>query len=178
MTKPDPESPLSAAEGRASIRRLALDEPADRSALVRLLDEYARGPSGGGHPLAASAMAELPARLAACPTYLGWLAWWDDTAVGIVNCFEGLSTFRARPLLNIHDISVSPGFQRRGIASRLLATVAREAIRRGCCKMTLEVLSGNQAAIAAYRQAGFAPYALDPAMGQALFLEKMLPTGE
>ena len=43
-----------------------------------------------------------------------------------------------------------------------------------CCKLTLEVLTGNAAAINAYRNAGFGPYELDPAMGQAMFFEKKL----
>ena len=44
----------------------------------------------------------------------------------------------------------------------------------GCCKLTLEVLSNNRRALAAYERAGFAPYVLDPAAGQALFLQKLL----
>jgi ribosomal protein S18 acetylase RimI-like enzyme len=49
--------------------------------------------------------------------------------------------------------------------------VARE---RGCCKLTLEALEGNTGAIALYRSVGFVAYELDPAMGRAGFLEKLL----
>jgi ribosomal protein S18 acetylase RimI-like enzyme len=63
-------------------------------------------------------------------------------------------------------------FRRLGVARALLDTVDVAAQQRGCCKVTLEVLQGNQPAIDAYRQAGFAPYALDPKMGSAQFFEK------
>ena len=49
-----------------------------------------------------------------------------------------------------------------------------EARTRGCCKLTLEVLEGNRGALEAYLQSGFRAYALDPAMGTAIFLEKLL----
>ena len=40
--------------------------------------------------------------------------------------------------------------------------------------LTLEVLDGNRAALAVYADVGFHAYALDPAMGRAVFLEKKL----
>ena len=155
-----------------SIRRIELGDAAHRSALLALLDEYAAGPTGRGYGLDDDVRARLAEVLAARPYYLGWLAFVGDEPAGVVNCFEGVSTFRAQPLLNIHDIAVSPRFQRRGIGSSLLAAVESEARTRGCCKITLEVLDGNTSAIAAYRKAGFEPYALDPAMGRAMFFER------
>ena len=53
----------------------------------------------------------------------------------------------------------------------VVETLARE---RGACKLTLEVLSSNHPAMALYKDIGFAPYQLDPAMGQALFLQRLL----
>jgi ribosomal protein S18 acetylase RimI-like enzyme len=49
-----------------------------------------------------------------------------------------------------------------------------EARRRGCCKLTLEVLSENHAAKASYRAFGFDDYTLDPTTGHALFWQKEL----
>lgn len=155
-----------------TIRRIDLADPAHARALVALLDEYAAGPTARGYGLDATVRQRLPAVLAACSWYVGWLAFVDGEPAGIVNCFEGVSTFRAQPLLNIHDIAVSPRFQRRGIGSALLAAVEAEARERGCCKITLEVLEGNVSAVAAYRKAGFEAYALDPAMGRAMFFER------
>ena len=47
--------------------------------------------------------------------------------------------------------------------------MARE---RGCCKVTLEVLSNNEKAKKAYTRFGFEPYVLDPAAGPAQFWQK------
>ena len=52
--------------------------------------------------------------------------------------------------------------------------VEQIAAERGACKMTLEVLSGNKGAEKLYQRVGFAYYQLDPAMGQAGFMQKWL----
>lgn len=145
-----------------------------REALLLLLDEYARTPEGGGTPLDPDAMARLPALLATRAHYAGWLAFVEDCPVGLINCFEGVSTFRARPLLNIHDIAVSADWRGRGIGRALLEAAEAGARKRGCCKLTLEVLEGNRRAREVYRARGFQAYELDPAMGRAVFLEKKL----
>ncbi len=163
MTKPPPG---------LTVCPIDLDDTAHVTAMLDLLDEYAAGPTGRGYGLDEAVRARLPAVLAARPYYAGWLAFVDGEPAGVVNCFEGVSTFRAQPLLNIHDIAVSPRFQRRGVGSALLAAVEADARARGCCKITLEVLEGNSQAVAAYLKAGFEPYALDPAMGRAMFFER------
>jgi hypothetical protein len=38
----------------------------------------------------------------------------------------------------------------------------------------LEVLTGNERALRSYEQFGFEPYTLDPAAGQASFMQKWL----
>ena len=154
------------------IERLDPLDARHAAALLALLDEYATDPTGGGTPLAEDAKARLPGVLAARAHYAGWLAWDGEHPVGLVNAFEGVSTFKARPLLNIHDLIVSAPFRRRGIARALLAAAERGARERGCCKLTLEVLEGNHAAISAYQASGFQAYELDPAMGRAQFFEK------
>jgi ribosomal protein S18 acetylase RimI-like enzyme len=162
----------TAEAGAVSVAAVDLSQAADRESLVSLLDEYARSPEGGAQALPEAVRSSLCDVLASRAHYAGWIARIDGLAAGLINCFEGVSTFRAKPLLNIHDIIVSAPFRRRGVARALLAAAERGALQRGCCKLTLEVLAGNGAAIAAYRGAGFQPYALDPAMGQALFFEK------
>jgi ribosomal protein S18 acetylase RimI-like enzyme len=56
----------------------------------------------------------------------------------------------------------------------MLQKVEQVANKRGCCKITLEVLEGNTVAKNAYLKFGFAGYALDPEMGNAMFWEKAL----
>lgn len=156
------------------IRRVDYRDPRQAAALLQLLNEYARDPMGGGQPLAPEVLRELPARLAALPHAFSLLAWAGDHPAGLVNCFEGFSTFAARPLVNIHDLVVRPDYRGRGIAGRLLEAVETIARGKGCCKLTLEVLAGNRAAQSVYRRHGFAGYALDPATGQAEFWQKPL----
>jgi GNAT superfamily N-acetyltransferase len=94
--------------------------------------------------------------------------------IGLLNAFEGISTFKAKPLLNIHDIAVTAQCRGRGVGRALMAAAEAYAKERGCCKLTLEVLEGNTRAIGLYRSVGFDPYELDPAMGRALFFEKWI----
>jgi ribosomal protein S18 acetylase RimI-like enzyme len=170
MSPPDRPGPPPALR----IERLDPRDPHDAAALVGLLDEYARSPTGGGTPLAPEARARLPGLLAERAHYVGLLAWDGTVPVGLVNCFEGVSTFKARPLLNIHDIAVAASHRGRGIGRRLLAQAEAVARERGCCKLTLEALEGNTGAIGLYRNVGFVAYELDPAMGRASFFEKWL----
>jgi ribosomal protein S18 acetylase RimI-like enzyme len=140
---------------------------------VALLDAYARDPMGGGEPLSDTVKERLPGDLAANPQAFSLLARLDDKAVGLANCFMGYSTFAAAPLVNIHDLAVLPETRGRGVGRALLAAVEAEALKRGACKITLEVLSGNPARHL-YAREGFGDYQLDPATGHALFWQKRL----
>jgi len=143
-------------------------------ALVTVLDGYARDPSGGGTGLTEEVKARLPGLLAQQAHYIGLLAFEGDRPVGLINAFLGVSTFKAKPLLNIHDIAVEPDRRGAGIGRRLLAAAEALAREHACCKLTLEVLEGNHTAVGLYRAVGFAAYELDPAMGAARFFEKWL----
>ena len=157
-----------------SILRADYADPRQAEALVALLDAYARDPMGGGEPLPALARAELPARLSQIPGAFSLLAYQGEVPVGLVNCFEGFSTFACRPLLNVHDLAVLPAWRGRGIGRALLARVEAIARERDCCKLTLEVLQGNHPAQALYRVQGFHPYELGAALGSAEFWQKKL----
>ena len=154
--------------------------PVHAQALVSLLDAYAQDPMGGGEPLTEFAKANLIAAFAARPQVFSVLAF-DDAlgdgaglAVGFVNCIEGFSTFACQPLVNLHDVAVLPAYRGQRIAQKMLALAEEIALERGACKLTLEVLQGNAGAVKLYHRVGFANYQLDPAMGQAQFLQKWL----
>ena len=157
-----------------TVRRADYASALDRTALVDLLGAYAIDPMGGGAPLADEVRASLCDRLAQVPLAISFIAWLEGEAVGLVNCFEGFSTFKARPLLNVHDLVVLPAHRARGVGQALLAAAQKHAQERGCCKLTLEVLSGNARALRSYERFGFAPYVLDPREGQALLMQKWL----
>lgn len=156
------------------IAAVDLENEAISTAWLDLLDHYARDPMGGGAGLSVYAKANLVRELKNQPAFHGAMAWEGDTAVGLINCFVGFSTFAAKPLLNIHDIVTRDGHRGQGIGQALLQWAEGRARQLGCCKLTLEVLSNNTPAMASYERAGFAPYVLDPAAGHALFLQKHL----
>ncbi len=58
---------------------------------------------------------------------------------------------------HLATVSVTPGWQRRGIARRLLVAVIRGAIELGANQLTLEVRTSNVGAQELYRRFGFAP---------------------
>jgi len=149
-------------------------DPVHAAALVDLLDQYARDPAGGAKPLSDYARRHLAAELAARPNAFSVLAFDAGTPIGLVNCIAGFSTFACRPLVNVHDVVVVAGYRGRGVGRDMLEQVKAIAQRRGACKLTLEVLEGNQSAISLYQRFGFAPYQLDPAMGQARFFQLWL----
>jgi len=63
-------------------------------------------------------------------------------------------------------------FRGRGLCRNMLNKVEEVSIQKGCCKLTLEVLSGNEPAQTAYRKFGFSTFQLDPGAGEAKFWEK------
>ncbi|TAG24949.1 MAG: GNAT family N-acetyltransferase [Burkholderiales bacterium] len=156
-------------------RRVDYSKPEDRAALTGLLDHYARDPMGGSTPIASKALSRLCDDLAQRPFAFSFIAYsTDGTAAGLVNCFEGYSTFKAAPLINIHDIVVQSDWRGQGVAQLLMQAVESEARIRKACKITLEVLTGNHTAMKSYERFGFAPYALDPKVGTATFMQKWL----
>jgi ribosomal-protein-alanine N-acetyltransferase len=58
---------------------------------------------------------------------------------------------------HVTNIAVHPQHRRNGIATRLLAELMAEAMRRACVAITLEVRVSNEAAQALYREFGFVP---------------------
>lgn len=157
-----------------SIVRADYRNPIHAAALIAALDSYAHDPMGGGEGLTESAKANLVDALAQRPHAFSVLAFDGEEAVGLVNCFEGFSTFAVKPLVNVHDVAVVPSHRGRGIAQMMMAEVERIAVERGCCKLTLEVLGANVGAQALYRKIGFGGYALGSATGVAQFWQKKL----
>ncbi|WP_338649442.1 GNAT family N-acetyltransferase [Pseudomonas sp. ML2-2023-3] len=156
------------------VLQASYSNPLHANSLAFLLDQYARDVMGGGQGLAAEVRENLAVEMSKRPHAFSVLAFVAGEPVGLVNCFEGFSTFACRPLVNIHDVVVLEVFRGKGISQKMLAEVEKIARQRGCCKLTLEVLEGNVAAQAAYRKMDFAGYELDPQMGAAMFWQKVL----
>jgi ribosomal protein S18 acetylase RimI-like enzyme len=139
-----------------------------------LLNNYAQDPMGGGLPLSDYVKKNLAAELSKVPHAFSVICYVNNEPAGLINCFEGFSTFKCKPLINVHDIVVVKKFRGLGISQLMLAKVEERAKELACCKITLEVLEGNDVAQKSYRKFGFSGYELDPLMGKALFWEKAL----
>jgi ribosomal protein S18 acetylase RimI-like enzyme len=113
--------------------------------------------------------------LRAHPTALVLLAFVGAEPVGIAVGFFGLSTFAARPLLNIHDLAVVPAHRGKGVGRALLREAETRARERGCCKLTLEVQDTNVRARGLYASFGFEDFMI--AGSATRFLSKPLPRG-
>lgn len=157
-----------------NILRADYDNPEHEKAIQTLMNHYAQDPMGGGEALSELALNNMVKGLKAFGRAVTMLAYVDNQPVGLINCIEGFSTFKAKPLLNIHDVVVLDGFRGKGITQSMLKAVENYAIEIGCCKLTLEVLEGNKPARRAYENYGFAAYELDPEMGSAMFWQKLL----
>ena len=139
-----------------------------------LLNSYAKDPMGGGQALSQHVQDNLASELAQVPNAFTVLCYVDNKAAGLINCLQGFSTFKCKPLINIHDVVVINGFRGKQISQHMLTKVEEVAVDRNCCKITLEVLVGNIIAKNAYLKFGFDDYVLDPKMGNAMFWEKGL----
>lgn len=156
------------------VLQASYSNPVQAEAIGLLLNHYAQDPMGGGKALSADLLAQLPAELAKRPHAFSVLAFVGGEPAGLVNCFEGFSTFACRPLVNVHDVVVMEQFRGLGLSQKMLQKVEEIARQRGCCKITLEVLEGNPVAQASYRKFGFDDSVFDPVHGRMLFWSKAL----
>src|SRR5438552_4127324 len=134
-----------------------LAKPSHQSAIVELLDMYCRDEFGDGKPLSGQARENLIPGLLKHGGARVFLAYDGDQPLGVAICMLGFSSFRGKPLINIHDVAVSPAARGQGIGRKLLAAVEAEARQLGCGKVTLEVRSDNVRAMGLYRSVGFVP---------------------
>jgi ribosomal protein S18 acetylase RimI-like enzyme len=145
-----------------------------QAAVLELLNAYAMDSMGNGRPLPDDVRRRLIPGLRDHPTTLVLLAFDGQRPVGVAVCFQGFSTFAAKPLINIHDLAVLPNHRGRGIGKQLLEAVEQIGRTRGCCKLTLEVLENNHLARRLYAAVGFAQATYVPEAGGALFLAKTI----
>ncbi len=93
------------------------------------------------------------------------IAYVEEKPAGLINCFECFSTFKSKPLINIHDVIVTEEFRSLNLSQQMLEQVEQIATAQGSCKITLEVLEENVIAQNAYSKFGFGAYELDPSNG-------------
>ena len=152
-----------------------LEDDAQVAGIVDVLDSYAREPAGGSEPLPAGIRERLASDLPDVDNAVVLAAVDSNSAVvGIAICFRGYSTFKAAPLINIHDLAVLPEHRGRGIGRALIAALEQRARAGGCCKLTLEVLDDNHGARRLYESLGFGDGGPGEADTTTLFMQKPL----
>ncbi|MCG8614107.1 MAG: GNAT family N-acetyltransferase [Pseudomonadales bacterium] len=150
------------------------DDATDAIAIGDLMYTYSVDPMGGAEALGDEIKDILAQELGKVPNAFTVLCRVDGKPAGLINCLQGFSTFKCKPLINIHDVIVAKEYRGLGLSQKMLEHVEQIARDRGCCKLTLEVLEGNVVARKAYQRFGFAGYELDPKHGKAMFWQKNL----
>lgn len=159
--------------GEIFVREANLQDENDLQLVVDLSNAYAMDPMGLGHSLSDEIRETLPKAIREVQGALVFIAFsrrdtslendnrssvlvgtTQDQAIGIATCFTGFSTFKAAPLINIHDIAVLPEARGKGVGAALLEAVKRKGREMGCCKVTLEVREDNDAR-RLYERSGF-----------------------
>jgi len=144
-------------------------------AIIDVLDSYAREPAGGSAAIPADVRERLTTDWREVDNALVLVALdANGRTVGIAVCFRSYSTFKARPLINIHDLAVLPDQRGRGVGSALISAVEDRARAQNCCKITLEVLDDNHGARRLYESVGFADGGPGERDTTTLFLQKSL----
>jgi len=139
-----------------------------------LLNGYSQDPMGASKALPEHVKNNLAGELAKLPHAFSVISYVDNEPAGLINCFVGFSTFKCKPLVNIHDIYVDGEYRGLKLSHKMLDKVVEIAKSKGCCKLTLEVLEGNRVARSSYQKFGFSGYGLDPELGSASFWEMNL----
>jgi ribosomal protein S18 acetylase RimI-like enzyme len=137
--------------------RADLDNAEHAAAIVALLDHYAQHEMGQSRPLDEEVRQRLIPGLKAHSGTRVVLAFAGERPVGVAICFMGFSTFKARPLLNIHDFVIHESTRGQGVGRRLMDEVVALARALDCCKVTLEVRVDNHPALRLYEKCGFEP---------------------
>jgi GNAT superfamily N-acetyltransferase len=78
----------------------------------------------------------------------------NEELVGFALFFHNFSTFLGRPGIYLEDLFVVPDWRGRGVGRRLLASLAKVAVARGCGRLEWSVLDWNAPAIGFYHRLG------------------------
>ena len=123
--------------------------------VIKLLNDYMNDPMGNNAPMDESLAHQIIAGLKTYAGYLGFFVLSGDQFAGLANCNQNFSTFKAKPILNIHDFIVAPEFRTIGAGHFLMKGILDYASENGFCRVNLEVREDNHAAKSLYKKMGF-----------------------
>ncbi len=133
-----------------------------RLAITELINIYIADEMGGGELLSQKEESKLLEELERHPKSMVFLAQSGDSFCGMLVAFENFSTFKVRPMINIHDVIVKPEYRNKGVGRKLLEAVIQKGKSNNSCRITLEVRVDNMNAQHLYKSLGFE--ATDPDM--------------
>ena len=125
------------------------------SQLLKLMDDYMNDEMGMGEPMPEKLGPKIIEGLKKHSAYIGFFVQIDGNYAALANCNLNFSTWKAMPLLNIHDIIVSADFRKQGVGQFLLDKIAAYASEKGFCRINLEVRQDNLKAQNLYKKVGF-----------------------
>lgn len=123
--------------------------------LCDLVNEYITHPMGGGEPLTNRQKLHLVDGLESHPRSIVLFVLYEGEIAGMTNAFLNFSTFKCRPMINIHDVFVSENYRRKGLGRKLMQGMEEIARNLNCAKITLEVRKDNVVAQQLYHSLGF-----------------------
>ncbi len=136
-----------------NIRRAIPQDVAAITAMIHALAEFERAADQCG----VTEKQISAALFGDAPTLHGHVAEVGGEVAAMALWFLNFSTWDGVAGMHLEDLFVRPEFRRRGLARRLLATLAGECVKRGYTRLTWAVLNWNTDAIALYDGLGGEP---------------------
>ncbi len=150
--------------------RVDLSNTTHCAKLLDLLNAYMEDDMGISRSMPAGLGPKIIEGLKNHPAYLGFFVCVENHFAALANCNLNFSTWKAQPLINIHDFIVAPEFRKQGVGRFLLQQINNYARENHCCKVNLEVRHDNRKAQKLYQKLGFTE--CNPPM---FFWENVLP---
>ncbi|WP_321331979.1 GNAT family N-acetyltransferase [uncultured Bacteroides sp.] len=131
------------------------EDPSHCAALCNLINEYITDPMGGGTPLTEKQKLYLLDGLETHPRAIVLFVLFEEQIAGMISAFMNFSTFKCKPMINIHDVFVSRDYRGRGLGRKLMQGITEIARNNDCGKITLEVRHDNETAQKLYSSEAF-----------------------
>ena len=136
-----------------TIRRVLPGDEIELTAMIHELAEFER--ASAECTVTEGQLAE--ALFAEHPTVFGHVAEIDGQAAAGALWFKNFSTWDGVAGIYLEDLFVRPQFRRRGLARKMLSTLAKECVDAGYTRLSWAVLDWNVNAIALYDAVGGRP---------------------
>lgn len=129
-------------------RELNRCSESDIQILAELFNEYAASAKTEFSPTIAQELADVNC-------FRGFVVSVNDSAVGFAVIYETYSSYRSRPVWNLHDLMISARVRGQGCGRAFMRFLLEQAKHENVVKVTLEVNENNEVAKRLYQSFGF-----------------------